>query len=936
MGEGENSGHFPFVDALSAAGHTFAFRRFARSAACLLNPIGFSKNDGRFGFREREKKQKQMQSTGLKIFMANRHYQLVAYDQKKTITRVATDPATLLMNLLTHVKFWATFVQQCRRTETSIGNIDAVTCAILGRVRFERSFDAVLEDDFSVLRGDVPRVQDIEGGLLTLAHAHLRLSQLQEVHKAVDGLCRFDPRIALRDIAFSTDSGRELLAQQIKVFFEEMLTRAFGALWLLKTSERLKPVSERKRDELGLLWTALLKLRALALLDGEALATVCFQDMVNAGLWRAEQALVFDVNLPVFEYTFNEFWQTLVTFSWDWPSWTIGPVVARFMDALWWRCATFVSQGFEADGSSPIPDHPLFLRQVKRSQSGAAVYVPSDHFVLETERSFFYLFDGLWAFQWFNARLTREAAAEAQDTSVERARSAQWEELVQKSIVGQLSDWVKREFSRILWRFHARRDEAERYNEDTSTTQGNPAKSILRYHRSDYDLILTVSNSLPSAVWTPACQTVDADLKQAAALEGRALLSAEEKKSSIRGLDYAWRSIPVLWQTHMQKTIGTGSANNKGGVTVERVRTGPDEDDNFRVRVLPTGEKQYLDKTGRRLYGEARMRAALLHAARTMKAGKQEHDAISEATLLVKMQASAEREDTTKVRIWSDCDFPERFSLFHLPDRHVALAQQQQRPTSAFKFRMPCLLRLANQYLVFDGEYTLVQTPLLCRALEVWATKVDDLIELSLVDLGQAAETVMRALELTQANDDKVRETITSLHSKAAALVSHMPSALRPVFGLERDPLTLRRLSRTSSGGGTSPLNLDESAEIAPDSSSKRRHWLGPRLARALIAHQIILSDQYSLVDQTRLRATEQAWAERRRQEELLVQPSDPSAMREPVDDEDEEAHHDPGALDEPEEEDVRAPGGQPHDEDAMDLDTSPPPLPPSEPVIQW
>src|SRR5208337_4871912 len=102
-----------------------------------------------------------------------------------------------------------------------------------------------------------------------------------------------------------------------------------------KTRERMKPASERKREEIGLLWTAALKLRAVALLEGEDVQLLSYQDLMQAGIWSAEQASVFDLNMPIVEYTLNEFWRTLVSLSWDWPSLTIGPVIARFLDALW-------------------------------------------------------------------------------------------------------------------------------------------------------------------------------------------------------------------------------------------------------------------------------------------------------------------------------------------------------------------------------------------------------------------------------------------------------------------------------------------------------------------------------------------------------------------------------------------------------------------------
>lgn len=725
----------------------------------------------------------------MEVAIDDQHYNVVVFDSQNCMDHELVNVASFIAHMTAHLTFWITLYEEMRRSHEAFGDSETIACALLRTSHIETSIGELLEGDLFFVKHLVDYHFNVAktSGKLHLAHKHLRLNQLLQITKAVDALMLVDPCTAVTSLTFELDKARVRCSKIISIFKNFIIPRVVAGLWAWKTYERGKNSSEIDANEVNLLWMNILKLRALILLDNEN------NRLMNTTLKDA--ACIFrkcpiSDSLRMGEYTMRDVWSVLKRLSWDWPLITPGPMTRRIVDGLWWRCAWLASQTM----NSTIGNNLILIKRVGETLGGPPMFRVSDHFVTETERKFNMLCDTLWTLDWFEARCI-DPEARIDKAFADRSH-AQWMTYVRSSLTGQLRDFIKREFSKRIWVYNCRREEIERYNLDTRTTQGNPVKSIMQYHRADYDTILTVSNSSPLSVFQPACDMTLENI-------GLGLRWHQDHGSPVTNgiIEWQW---PSVWELSATRDRGAD-----GAFITSDFET-------FNVRLGDNGERVFTDKiTGRRLRGEQATAAAALFASTTLQACKNEFDSIVESVLMVQMQATS-KGNSPMLRAFSDIG--EFITLRALPDGHDAL--------SMAKAHKPAILRIGGYYIVYDGTRMLAQHPLLSYALAVWCREVDALVERHLVKLGVVCEGLCE--RLAGDSGEVSRENAIKMISKAAIIAEDVPPILRSIFGATRHSKTLER-----TGTYANSLILIDGAP-APSS------WMGPRLRNALERHHLI------------------------------------------------------------------------------------------------
>ncbi len=735
----------------------------------------------------------------MEIAVDDQHYEVVIFDKGKCMSHPLTSTASFVAHMSAHLTFWIKLVKQIQRCADVFGDIESVACAIIRQRELAEIIDELLEGDLNFVKEPIEAFTEatLTSGRLHLAHKHLRLKQLLQITNAVDALVLNDPITALAALEITTEKARARCTTIIRAFKESVVPRVVAGLWAWKTYERVKSSSEINNEEVKILWLAIMKVRTLAMLDNDD------NRLTNTTLNDASCVLrKFPISkaLRVGDFTLRDIWSVLKRLSWDWPLITPGPVTRRLIDAMWWRCA-FVS--IQAMAGS-VANHPILVKRIedgamRGNKSTIPLFRVSDHFVAETERLFNNMCDTLWTLNWFEARRIATENVVSQPL-VEQSHAA-WVAYVRHALTGQLSDFVKREFSKRIWVYNARRDEIESYNIDTRTTQGNHVKSILMYHRPDYDTILTVSNSLPSSIIQPACDTTSKNLNAAVNWHRQNHPTATESAAGI--VEWQW---PSVWEL-----IATHDRGQDGAIATTSFET-------FNVKISETGEKIFTDKaTNRRLRGEQAMAAAALFSTATIQASKNEFDAIVESVLLVKMQATSKGNNPM---LHVNSDLGEFISLATLPNIHPVLSLASRTK--------PTIMRIGGYYIVYDGYNVLAQHPLLSYILAVWCREVDILIEKQLLKLGALSEVLCANLAGKTSIGVVSREDTIKMINKAVSIAEDVPQELRKLFGVTRHPKTAERV-----GGYRETL-------IVVDNRAAPPTWIGSLLRKMLDVHRLV------------------------------------------------------------------------------------------------
>lgn len=733
----------------------------------------------------------------MEIAVDDQHYVVVEFDTQDCMSHRLNSAASFIAHMTSHLAFWISLIGEIARSAEAFGDVENIACALSRLQQFEQGLDTLLQTDLYFVKHLIDyHLQTTQtSGKIHLAHKHLRLKQLLQISKATDGLLLNNPIDAVVSIEFTSDSGRARCMQIIRIFKECVIPRAVAALWAWKTHARSKNSSEIDTNEVQILWLCIMKLRALAMLNNEdnALMNLTLKD-VSCVIRKCPISNA----LRIGDYTMRDLWSILKRLSWDWPLITPGQSMRRLIDALWWRASWLASQAM----GSAVANNPILVKRIpdaaiRGNAPRAPLFRVSDHFLLETERIFFTLCDTLWTLNWFEAR--RLTPTERVNDALVTSSAVSWSAYVRTSLTGQLRDFIKREFAKRIWVYNHRRDEVESYNIDTHTTQGNPTKSIMQYHRSDYDTILTVSNSSPSAVVGPAFDMTMQALKDGLNWHLQNNQTAEDVSSGV--VEWQWPSVWELSATH--------DRDSEGSLVTSEFET-------FNVRLGDNGERIFTDKvTHRRLRGEQAVAAAALFASTTLQASKNEFDAIVESVLMVQMQATT-RGNNPMLRVESDLG--EHISLRSLPTNHDAL--------SGAKRSKPAILRIGGYYIVYNGQRVLAQHPLLSYALAIWCREVDSLVESQLMKLGIVCDGLCK--NLTENTGGVAREDAIKMLQKASNIAEDVPELLRKLFGVARHPKTVERINDLPT----------------PTSSADRRpavtSWIGPLLRRVLLEHNLI------------------------------------------------------------------------------------------------
>ena len=720
------------------------------------------------------------------VYTLDQNYEVVEFDKSGIFgdhppnAQTVPSMAAILPWFGALASFWGSFVAQVQRCENMLGRVDTVSEAITQR-RLTRPLATTMREDYFFAIDAFERVKTLKDGLLNMAHTHLKRKQLLQVTHAIDTMVRFDMRALAKRLRFNTDKAAKRIEALVSALFSEIIPRAIASLWLWKTSERNQSTVNIDTDTTRLLWMSILKLRAIALMSEDLTVTQLFAECIVPTTRRT----VTDPNKPVVRYSMRELWTTIRRISWDWPLILPGAITRRYLDAIWWRCAILASQALPRS----VMDHGPLVSAVTHANGAtpgkAPIFRVSDHFVNETERICYFIFDNLWTLQWFELQRTPATVAAPSTAQLKHSRVLpEWNQFTMRSLSEKVSEFVKLDFSSRIWAMNARRDEIERYNLDTRTTQGNPIKSLIYYHQSDYDFVLGVSNSMPVNVWGPAMAQIEREIATA-----RYLKSPLEAAEGVEPeLECRWRPV---WELRAD---------------YERTRTKETRFDTFSVEVGTSGEKHFIDnQTRRRLRGDQAQAAALIFTSHTMCAGKNELDAISEAVLLVQMQASGEK-DSPLLRVYRDST--DNITLDVLPNRHEVLAH--------IETANPRIMRIANSYVVYDGKVTLARVPFLDDALRVWCHHVDAFVDHQLHKIGLTGHQIAQNMKLS--NDP--RANMLKVLEYATKSVQAIPHLLRVCYGLSRDPITFQRLESSTSAQTSGP-------------------WFAPELARQFRKHDL-------------------------------------------------------------------------------------------------
>lgn len=724
----------------------------------------------------------------MEIAIDDQAYEVVSFDAGSCFDMPMSSLAVFVAQMNALAVFWVSFIDEVKRCDKELGSVDEVACALSTHANLdtEYGYDALIDGELGFIKAAIEtRRDDFQtSGRLHLAHLYLKRRQLLEITQSIDKLVIADPRQQLASLTVTLATASARTKKILDAFYLGILPRAIAALWLWKNHERRRNATDRDDKQVQLIWMAILKLRAVSQLTSDS-ANVSLTQMTC--IIGARKCPVHPPTKLVADFTLRDILATLRRMGWDMPLITPGPWMRRLVDALWWRCAILASQAFGAS----VANHGLLA--VRIPDTTPPVFRVSEDFVEETERIFNFLCDSLWTLQWFERR-RRRLSIDAQATPTKPKLRSPWNDYILKTASGTLADFVKREYSKYVWTINSRRDEIERYNLATKTTQGNPVKSILKFHKADYDTMLPASNSAPASVWGPACETAFEDLQRCENWHRAHPLQEGGVASPEALFEWTWQS---LWETSAASESVSVDADN----TEER------EFETFRLKVIAGGERVFIDKqTGRRLRGEQAVAAAALYAAATVRACKNEMDAIAEMSLYVQMQ-TASSGSSPILKVTSDIEAG--ISLASLPDRHTALSYA--KPSN------PALLRITGYYLAYDGTHTLAQHPFLSEVVGVWARTVDVCVDNALAKLGAVAETVCEVLIQKSANKTVSRQDARKIHAKGQNIVADIPPALRPIFALKRDPQTLLRLGRAV-------------GDVCPN-------WIGPRLSAAFKQH---------------------------------------------------------------------------------------------------
>lgn len=729
-----------------------------------------------------------------------------------------------VLRIFTVARFWAELLQHLYRCKSEWGDIDITAAAMTRRerARFHSNIETVIRDHFPSLIEPIveakERVQNLHE-----AHIYLRRMQLSEVMRAIDCLILEDLLAEMETMAFSSEQEKEHVCVLMQVLYEEIMPRALAALWLWKTHERFKADTIRDDKDVRMLWLAVLKLRAVTELsytseeysaeDLELIDKISYTSL--GGLFSEDECPIAQMNQPVMQYSMRDLWSMTRLLNWTWPYLCPGRVIQLFLDALWKRTAMIASV---ASGDTRVYNFIANIQPVQTSLASDQDFVMNaagtleratpkpqlwrvnDDFVTQTERIFFYMCDSVWTLRWFVRQRQDDALIEAK---MLRGPLPEFHQFIEKALRGAASQFIKLQFSKSVWELSARRDEIERYNPETHTLLGNPINSIRNYHRPEYDVMMGVANALPSNIWPSALSTTEEDWKRAVEWRRKRKIDPYYAQHPFAPMECRWRSVMDLHteanSLHSRgdsvlapmSTAGTlkldGGGGGHGQTKFQKILN----ELSFTVMTLPSGEVQYIDKVSkRRLRGQRATDAAMLYTEKRAITGRCEYDAISEDVLRTQMEFNTHPFS------------PKVFVVRELGDvvRLDTLTHDVEMLRNASTL-CPVILRVANQYVLFDGAKTLLVHTFLCHILAEWCRYVDNQIEVLLLTLGRAAEVICEphVLSLKDHSTEHsalTRDTVNKIYTRATDTVARLPSNLRALFKMERHSKLLTHTSK--------------------------------------------------------------------------------------------------------------------------------------------
>lgn len=738
----------------------------------------------------------------MELFAIDRHYPVIEFDPSQCFNtnQLADDDATanstteaplttFLLRLYTVARFWAELTQRFYVCEVDWGAIDVAALGITRRERraFGQTIEAVVEQHFPTIFPPVAAARRV-GSMLSRADPYLRLMQINQIMMAIDALMQEDLLASLARFTFDREKEEERIRDSIMVLYEEIMPRALAGLWLWKTHERFKSDTLRVDTHVQMLWIAMLKLRALtefshtsdqyAASDLQLIDTISYDNL--SGLFSVNECPVNNTAQPIMQYSLRDLWSLLLLLNWTWPHLCPGRTIALLLDALWKRAALFVSVASK-DGRAF--NFIALIQRVSLNDTddangggdGEKAWRVNAHFVTETERIFYYLCDSMWTFQWF---LRHRAPATNGIDQLLRGPMPEWQAFVKDATRGTASQFIKLQYGKSIWEMNARRDEIERYNNDTKTRLGNPNSSVRQYHRPEYDILVTLANASPSGILPTAIDTMSDDWN--AAVERRKRLAGHEfyRNHTDSPVECRWRSILDLQNelsaTHVSsgKTNNSSSTDNKAKTHMQKMM----DDLTFTVATAPSGELQYFDKaTKRRLRGQVAVDAAVLYTERKALTGRCEYDAISEEVLRLQMEFNI-NPLSPRLRV-----VREVANLVRL-DTITARVDTLKDASNL----CPTIVRVANQYVLFDGHQTIATNAFLCQILNAWCASVDNGIDQMLRIIGRSAEIICEDYITGNGDARQQRENVNRIRKRAADVVARVPDNLRKIMKFER------------------------------------------------------------------------------------------------------------------------------------------------------
>lgn len=711
-------------------------------------------------------------------------------------------------------------IRLTRRLDQSFGGLSALQgipfmfAADADGIRQYRNRDIL--EPFGFRDEDIEEDVSLSTGVFE-AWRHERLGQLSEVVKVVEFLSTNDFRLILNGLRACIPRGdtiyarntskREEMEEKIRTlvshFYRAIVPLVFAVLWFWKARVRSEQSYERDRDEVYILWRALLQLFA-----------VCESPFSNAvknanpshlvSLFNGDVGHTNDLveDRCILDMSQAELWRTWSAVVWRSPGILPDPEEYEcFVRALVLRIAVLTntadtSRVFDCTQYYIVPDNEL--------GSAEPLAYANDRFLTDTERLATVLLDNLFTMRYLMMTLdndTPDAHAtwvSASDNPTERA----WLTACRETLAGRSGVFVREILPDRGWERYGYWGEVERYRE----RHGNPSVGV-RHAMADFRKGHTdiVSNILQGSYATEAIwDRVSASRN----IERRAM-----ENSGCQG----W-SFRLLWDYHADVVKRRATSEKDAAFA------------NVRIHIDPVTEKvTYIDKpSGMVIHGERFRALELLRARSEIAGGLVEANLLEDVALEIILNAEKRpRSQHLAFEFVQTQDTDTALALRYLVGRFGSEFLQHPIQDLASLGRL-CILTHLNRYAVYDpkNHRTLAYVPQISVALRVWAEETERTRVIP--KLNQFAA---RVYEIPVPDENNGRQISTNasivrpILQLVYDLVALVPPTVRKVTHLQREQLL----------GRARIHDMSENGEVEYDPSSVTlSDWDRPDFLRAL------------------------------------------------------------------------------------------------------